>query len=929
MIVVDVDPSSGPDIDDDCDNDYELYPNGNYRSGDSRPTEDKDMPNRTTLILSVAALLLNAAPADVPPPWETPVEIVVSGRTSTLKSIKIVKVGQQVPRTYAGRKMANTPGFTWYVSQHYALKSQMDEAFSHRMLEVSELAYPHWVQIIGREPPGIEYTRMAIVYAKDRKAVDTAVGTDFGTFWAGSGGGVTFPHNKTAYNYPSGTLRYHKRDLVIHENLHMLDMCATGGKAPLRFVEGITHTASNHVYEEQKKQLTIAVFDKATVNNPIDSQLAGLRKKFFSIPEFIEGAKGQPICVYTQYFWTDPERLMKWRLWRDGLFSLKPWDDVKEHDERLMREVFGSIEKLNAAWRVWVNERHNSFHFVEWGWEQSGNMLWSYGWPWDKKAYSQTNLRYAPQEPTTFDTLRLDYPAEPMPATVGPVRRGVPEPSVGCVVDFSNRPGAGRAGLGLGVIEKSYCPILIDGGKKLTFGGYTFGVPLKAFPVPAAVQNAAKADGHRFGLTVRIKKAALEAIVRAGKPEGLKEMKASVPISGEQRKRMMEKYVAVISKDSRHGITPFIDDLRKMPADLSKPAPTNRWRFAGLNPLYGLYKAAFRLGGEAPDSLTELRDRMLAAVDRESDVQEQAVRAYETGIQQVMKDLRSCGAEPKDAEAALVDLTGLWMDLEVTDDSVPDHLQMTASIGGIFGREASGELKLAADPPSVFIIDPEAEPVRLTPGKQVVTRRTYRLTSGSEPFSVSAEAKVVWRGEEIRLSAVQGCRTSVPRWWTIGPLDNGGDGTKDTRHAIEMEKVNLKRKYMGKDRKTIAWQKAERPRGLSATGEHLVDFNAMYGGANVAAYALVWVESEQEADALLALGSDDGVVAWFNGKRVHTNMVARGYGSKQDVVPVKLRSGKNALMIKVAQGGGGWSLCAHLLDPEGNPLRGIRYVLRD
>ncbi|MDP6359553.1 MAG: hypothetical protein QF473_30810, partial [Planctomycetota bacterium] len=61
---------------------------------------------------ALLCLLLPVGWADVPPPLETPVEVIVSGRTSTLKSITIVKVGQKVPRTYAGKKMNNTPGFT-------------------------------------------------------------------------------------------------------------------------------------------------------------------------------------------------------------------------------------------------------------------------------------------------------------------------------------------------------------------------------------------------------------------------------------------------------------------------------------------------------------------------------------------------------------------------------------------------------------------------------------------------------------------------------------------------------------------------------------------------------------------------------------------------------------------------------------------------
>jgi len=101
----------------------------------------------------------------------------------------------------------------------------------------------------------------------------------------------------------------------------------------------------------------------------------------------------------------------------------------------------------------------------------------------------------------------------------------------------------------------------------------------------------------------------------------------------------------------------------------------------------------------------------------------------------------------------------------------------------------------------------------------------------------------------------------------------------------------------------------------------------LYGGENVAAYALVWVESLEEQDAVLALGSEDGVVVWLNGERVHKNLVSRGYASMQDRVNVHLKKGVNLLMVKVLQGNGGWGFAAHLLDKSGRPLEGIAYSL--
>jgi hypothetical protein len=63
----------------------------------------------------------------VPPPAQTPVDLLISGRTSTLKSITIRKVGQMIPETFSGMRVKNTEGFTWYVSRHYALKTNPTE----------------------------------------------------------------------------------------------------------------------------------------------------------------------------------------------------------------------------------------------------------------------------------------------------------------------------------------------------------------------------------------------------------------------------------------------------------------------------------------------------------------------------------------------------------------------------------------------------------------------------------------------------------------------------------------------------------------------------------------------------------------------------------------------------------------------------------
>ena len=96
---------------------------------------------RSVLLVALAALA-PVAHADVPPPSKTPAKIIVNGNTSTAIDIKVVKVGQEVPETYSGTMFVPAKGFDFYVSEHYALKSQMGDEFSRNILEISELVIP-------------------------------------------------------------------------------------------------------------------------------------------------------------------------------------------------------------------------------------------------------------------------------------------------------------------------------------------------------------------------------------------------------------------------------------------------------------------------------------------------------------------------------------------------------------------------------------------------------------------------------------------------------------------------------------------------------------------------------------------------------------------------------------------------------------------
>jgi len=107
-------------------------------------------------------------------------------------------------------------------------------------------------------------------------------------------------------------------------------------------------------------------------------------------------------------------------------------------------------------------------------------------------------------------------------------------------------------------------------------------------------------------------------------------------------------------------------------------------------------------------------------------------------------------------------------------------------------------------------------------------------------------------------------------------------------------------------------------------GEH-VNLGAIFPGQdNCVAYLRTRILAPQTCEAVLLMGSDDGIKAWLNGEVVHSHNVDRGMVADQDTAPIKLKQGANELILKISQGGGGWSACARIVGVDGRPIKGLR-----
>src|SRR5262249_34828164 len=481
--------------------------------------------------------------------------------------------------------------------------------------------------MLGREPTGIEQKRMAIVYAKDKQTLAQALASD-GYSWDFRGGGITFEGCSATYQYPSGGLQYHLRYILVHEATHLFQTCLAGNLSsmPGWYNEGIADLLSHHVWEADRQRLTVNVLDKATDINWLDRALRRFGEQRFTAADIARGTlRDRDVgFLLVAYFMTDVEHSLKFRIYRDELFRLNLYNKYQERSDTLIEELFGSWAQLNADFTRWIAARRATFHPVEWGWEQDGGTLQSYGWP-NKGTYSQIDVQITLRDKSSFDPLVLDYPATaPDTPLVGPVERGVAEPAVGCLISWRQTPGAGHAGLAFGVEDRSYLKILVDAGKTLILDGTDIGANRLVRSLPASIVKAIAANGHQVGLTVRMEKEALAVAVRAGGKKEIETFTSTLALATAQQERVLDRPMALLSRGGRHEMTPYLEIPRADIPDPSNPAPPGRWRNPGDPQLYAVYRAAWRLGSSAPPSLLALRHYMLAAADGPEEVQRRA-----------------------------------------------------------------------------------------------------------------------------------------------------------------------------------------------------------------------------------------------------------------------------------------------------------------
>jgi HEAT repeat protein len=124
------------------------------------------------------------------------------------------------------------------------------------------------------------------------------------------------------------------------------------------------------------------------------------------------------------------------------------------------------------------------------------------------------------------------------------------------------------------------------------------------------------------------------------------------------------------------------------------------------------------------------------------------------------------------------------------------------------------------------------------------------------------------------------------------------------------------------DARDVKW------RAVSAGEDSTVNLAQLLGGEDRAAYLRTTAVSPRQQEAILELGSDDGIKAWLNGKLVHANNASRGLQPGEDQVKITLQSGENTLLLKVTNGSTDWGASARLVGADGKPIAGLKVVAK-
>ncbi len=132
----------------------------------------------------------------------------------------------------------------------------------------------------------------------------------------------------------------------------------------------------------------------------------------------------------------------------------------------------------------------------------------------------------------------------------------------------------------------------------------------------------------------------------------------------------------------------------------------------------------------------------------------------------------------------------------------------------------------------------------------------------------------------------------------IGPFPNGFD----TVYPPEKE-IDFQKQYDGK-RGKVAWRKTV---FKDATINNLAIFGKPDLNNDAVCYVAREITATGTTEIPISLGSDDGLAVFVNGERVLADNQQRAVAPDQNKLTLRLKPGKNTVLLKITQGSGDWA----------------------
>jgi hypothetical protein len=167
--------------------------------------------------------------------------------------------------------------------------------------------------------------------------------------------------------------------------------------------------------------------------------------------------------------------------------------------------------------------------------------------------------------------------------------------------------------------------------------------------------------------------------------------------------------------------------------------------------------------------------------------------------------------------------------------------------------------------------------------------------------------KKATRSETVKATlASHGLPNLAGKWYFAGPFDNTDRKGFDFAYPPE-KKIDLKESFTGKGGAKFGWSQYK----AFELGKVLELASLTPGDKDYGVMYLVHeFESERTFKLPLSLGSDDSCTVFFNGKRILHEDQEKAAAPDQFRTVLDVKAGKNQLLLKIGQYGGGWEVWA-------------------